>query len=290
MVTAYPFILLPPSRVASGTPLRETNRIMKRNHRTAFTLIELLVVISIIALLIGILLPALAGARNSARQLENTTRVRNIHQGLVSFSQQNRGWFAGRTSTGDFVNNTNTPSLYTSGPNKYYAGDTAATGNGITVRYAQLLDGNYASNKTVVSPEDDVAIVLDGPGEVADESNGGPNYSFAMLSFFNLGDPAGEAARESAWRDTQNPTAVILTDRNTGGNATDQASSVWTTEDSGNWKGVVLFNDNSGGFETEQYVDTRYGDRSPSSEDNVFDQAIKSGSGSGPGDAVMFFR
>ena len=59
---------------------------MKKN---AFTLIELLVVISIIALLIGILLPALGAARRTARQMQNSTQVRGIHTGLVLFSQGN---------------------------------------------------------------------------------------------------------------------------------------------------------------------------------------------------------
>ncbi len=60
------------------------------NRKAGFTLIELLVVIAIIALLVGILLPALARARASARQLTCSTRVRNIIQACVTWSNSNK--------------------------------------------------------------------------------------------------------------------------------------------------------------------------------------------------------
>ncbi|MFK7788318.1 MAG: type II secretion system protein [Phycisphaeraceae bacterium] len=59
--------------------------------RKAFTLIELLVVISIIALLIAILLPALGKARKAAIDLQCLSQVRSLAQATVAFSVDNKG-------------------------------------------------------------------------------------------------------------------------------------------------------------------------------------------------------
>ena len=55
---------------------------------SAFTLIELLVVISIIALLIGILLPALGAARNTARDLKCLANQRQMGIGFHAYASE----------------------------------------------------------------------------------------------------------------------------------------------------------------------------------------------------------
>lgn len=61
--------------------------------RGGFTLIELLVCISVIALLISIIMPALAGSRRKAQSLICQTHLRILAEVVDRYVQTNDGWY-----------------------------------------------------------------------------------------------------------------------------------------------------------------------------------------------------
>ncbi|HEX7124103.1 MAG TPA: prepilin-type N-terminal cleavage/methylation domain-containing protein [Gemmatimonadaceae bacterium] len=63
------------------------------NHRHGFTLIELLVVISIIALLIALLLPALKQARASAMMVQCASNMRQLAFVYDMYANDTDGWY-----------------------------------------------------------------------------------------------------------------------------------------------------------------------------------------------------
>jgi len=89
--------------------------------RRAFTLIELLVVISIIALLISILLPALTAARRSALYTQCMAQQKQVALGAINYAVEHDGKFPPSSAE-----HTNIPGRYTHPSQLAYGNNTPA--------------------------------------------------------------------------------------------------------------------------------------------------------------------
>jgi prepilin-type N-terminal cleavage/methylation domain-containing protein len=230
-------------------------------QKPGFTLIELLVVISIIALLIGILLPALGAARRTARQMQNSTQVRGIHQGLILYAQGNKTRFVGITGQGTAYEDT------TAGKESWRTG----------WRMQKMISENYFTPEYARSPSEAQTGVT----------------SYTMLDIVT---PAGTllatstntavmpdanaVVRLSEWRETSNTEAIVLTDRaiinepvaSTTGIGHIRSVHTSPGQSKTDWRGSVAWNENHVTFESNhKNTSSRYGSTANEGKDNLFE-------------------
>ena len=244
---------------------------MKRSK--GFTLIELLVVISIIALLIGILLPALGAARRAARQMKSTTQVRGIVQGLVTYAGGNKERMPGTTSKGFIIEDTN---------EEFNGQDSDWHGATVEGRYFLMLDQNAFTGEYVISPSETKT------NWTSNKINS-DNYSFALLNIHSDNTVTGtttrpdQTGRAREWKQSINTQAVLIADRARvdGGTVTnsnyDDIYSIHTTEDDAKWAGSVGRGDGSAAFENEDALDTKYGSADNIEADRLFEDLQDTG-------------
>src|SRR2546430_11830841 len=142
-----------------------------RKKQEAFTLIELLVVIAIIAILAGMLLPALAKAKEKAHRIACTSNLKQIGIGWKSWARDFNGRYPMQVPASD------------GGPPNQSSFSTAPYGAGYTYQVFGVLVNELNTPRILMCPADDRTAATNF-NMVAGNTAAGANLANANISFF----------------------------------------------------------------------------------------------------------
>jgi prepilin-type N-terminal cleavage/methylation domain-containing protein len=200
-------------------------RSIDMRQRKGFTLIELLVVISIIALLIGILLPSLSRARELANRAVCSANLKGIYQSLYTYAASSGGRYPMYTT------NTTLPAqglISSISRNTANAPASASLTNNVTASLWILIRQGASVPKSFTCPSE--------PGVEADPqttvNTGNLTYSttprpanyiwdfaFAKSLSFSAHNPYRRNSGAPLWGQDARPDAIIMGDDNSANDA-----------------------------------------------------------------------